>query len=62
MNDGERQDNAAPPYVQDRPNGSPSFSNVDSMVKSAEGGLEEEGGDDGEADDGVVFVDLYVGD
>ena len=28
------------------------------MVESAEGGLEEEGGEDGETDDGVVFMDL----
>lgn len=36
------------------------FSDVDGVVEGAEGGLEEEAGDDGEADDGVVFVDLYV--
>lgn len=30
------------------------------MVKKAENGLEEEGGDDRETDYGVVLVDLYA--
>ena len=30
------------------------------MVKVAESRLEKEGGDDGKADDGMVFVDLFV--
>lgn len=60
LDDGERQDSPTPPYMQSRPNRSPAFSDVDGMVKSAENGLEEEGGDDSETDNGVVFMDLYV--
>ena len=59
LDDGEGQDDAAPPDVRSGPDRSPSVSDVDGVVESAEDGLEDEGGDDGKADDGVVLADLY---
>ena len=61
LNDGERQEKTAPPHVKGRPDGSPLFPNIDSVVKGSKRGLENEGGDDGETDDGVVFRDLCHG-
>ena len=46
--------------MQGGPDGSALFAGVDGVMESAEDGLEEETGDNGDADDGVVFVDLYV--
>ena len=60
LDDGEGEDDAAPPHVRIRPNRSPSLSDVDGVVECAEDGLEHEGGDDGKTNDGVVLVDLYV--
>ena len=60
FDDGEGQENAAPPHVRRGPNRSPSVPDVDGVVECAEDGLEHEGGDDGKADDGVVLADLYV--
>ena len=62
FDDGEGQDKTAPPDMESRPNRASLFSGVDGMVKSAEGGLEKESGDDSKADDGVICVDLYVRD
>ena len=62
LDDGERQDHAAPPNVESRPNGSPVCPDVDGVVKDTESGLKEEGGDDGETDDWVVFAELYEAD
>ena len=60
LNDGEGQDHTAPPHVRGGPNRSPSLADVNGVVEGAEDRLEDESGDDGKADDGVVFVDLYV--
>ena len=60
MDDGKGQENATPPHVRSGPDRSPSIADVDGMVESAEDGLEHEGGDDGQANDGVVLADLYV--
>lgn len=38
------------------------LSNVDEVVEIAESRLEEKGGDNGETDDGMIFVDLYESD
>ena len=62
LDNGKSQDSAAPPDVQSRPNRSPLLSSVDGVVKSAQDGLEDEGGDDSKADDGVVFVELDAAD
>ena len=62
FDDGEGQDKTAPPDMESRPNRFSLFSDVDGMVKSAESGLEKESGDDSEADDGMICVDLYVRD
>ena len=58
LNDGESQENATPPDVESGPDGSPLLPNKDGMMEGTESGLEEEAGDDGETDDGVVFMEL----
>ena len=58
LDEGEGEEEAAPPDVEGGPDGSALGLDVDGVVEGAEDGLEEEGDDDDEADDGVVFVDL----
>ena len=60
LDDGEGQDDAAPPHVRSRPNRSPSLSDVDGVVECAKDRLEHEGRDDGKTNDGMVLVDLCV--
>ena len=60
LNDGECQDNTSPPYVQSRPDGSAVVPYIDEMVDITECGLEEEGGDNGESNDGVIFMNLGI--
>ena len=48
--------------MESRPNGSPVRPDIDGVVKDAESGLKEKGGDDGETDDWVVSAELYKAD
>ncbi len=61
LDEGEGEEEAAPPDVQGGPDGSAVLFDVDGVVEGAEDGLEDEGDDDGDTDYGVVFVDLDVG-
>ncbi len=60
LDEGEGEEEAAPPDVQGGPDGSAVLFDVDGVVEGAEDGLEDEGDDDGDADYGVVFVDLEM--
>ena len=60
LDDGEGEEKAAPPDVQGRPDRSPLCFDVDGVVESTEDGLEDESGQDGNTDDGMIFVDLYM--
>ena len=60
IDDAERDGRAAPVRVEVSPDGAVAVLGVEDMVGVAEEGLDEEGGEDGEADDGVVVGYLQI--